>query len=172
MKDCDNKPYTIEHVLDLDVDDLASIPDYFLAVRTIEDPSTGTTIATPVRVPGARVMPTANLANVIAIVTNNEAINIPEGQVRAGHIDVQPGGNIVRYADETHKALFLMVSNYTNGKVLIQSTGFLRIPGGHQYIPATQYYVGDGGTPVTDDASGQKLFIPLDDTTLMINGDF
>lgn len=172
-KDCNcKKPYTVESIHDVDIDDLATIPDYFIGVREVTDPSTGNNIMTPVRIPGARVMPTGNLANVTAIVSNNETIDIPERQVRAGYIDVQPGGNIVKYADETHAAMFLMVSNYTNGKVLIQSNGFLTIPNGHQYIPATQYFVGESGTPVTDNASGQKLFIPLDDTTLMINGDF
>lgn len=174
MKDCNcnSKNFTITHVSELDIDDLATIPDYFLGIRTLESGTDGNTIYTPVRVPGARVMPTGNLANITAIATNNDAINIPEGQVRTGYIDVQPGGNIVRYADENHAAMFLMVGNYTNGKVLIQSTGFLSIPNGHQYIVAQQYYRGENGEPVTDNTSGQKLFMPLDDTTLMINGEF
>lgn len=158
--------------MDLDVDDLATIPDYFLGMRVLNDPSTGTTIASPVRIPGERVMPTGNLANVVALVTNNTSVSVPENQVRAGYIDVQPGGNIIRYADASNTARFLMVSDYTDGKVLVQSTGFLTIPAGHQYIVNSQYYVGDNGEPVTDSTSGQKLFIPLSDTILMVNGDF
>lgn len=171
---CDNKnkPYTITPAAELDIDDLATIPDYFLAIRSLEDPSDGNTIYTPVRVPGARVMPTGNLANVIALETNNTELNIPENQVRAGYIDVQPGGNVMRLADSSHRALFLMLGEYTNGKMLIQSTGFLHINGGHQYIPGAQYYVGDNGEPVTDSTSEQKLFIPLNDTVLLVNGDF
>ena len=171
MTEC-NKPYTIVGANELDIDDLATIPDYFLGMRELEDESTGSTIITPVRVPGARVMPTGNLANVVALTTNNTSINIPENQVRAGYIDVQPGGNIVRYASSSHKARFLMVSNYTDGKVLIQGTGYLTIPAGHQYVPDQQYYTGANGEPVTDSASGQKLFVPLSDTVLSINGDF
>lgn len=149
---------------EMDIDDLATIPDYFFGMREIDGE------LSPVRIPGARVMPTANLANVTALPTNNEAINIPENQVRAGYIDVQPGGNIVRYADETHRAMFLMVGNYTNGKVLIQSTGFLAIPGGHNYITATDYWLGENGEPVTDKTiTGQHLFVPLDDHTLSID---
>lgn len=170
--ECGKKPYTVEHILDTDIDDLATIPDFFIGVRTIEDPSTGAVKATPVRVPGARVMPTGNLANVTAITTNNDSLVVPENQVRAGYIDVQPGGNIMRLADADNKAQFIMIKNYTNGKMLIQTTGFLNIPAGHSYISGTQYYVGENGEPVTDDASGQKLFIPLDDYTLNINGDF
>lgn len=170
--ECNKKPYTVEHILDTDIDDLATIPDFFIGVRAIEDPSTGATIATPVRVPGARVMPTGNLANVTALVTNNDSLVVPENQVRAGYIDIQPGGNVMRLTDATHPAMFLMIKNYTNGKMLIQTTGFLNIPAGHSYISGTQYYVGENGEPVTDSTSGQKLFIPLDDYTLNINGEF
>ena len=172
MKEC-NKPYTITHIADLDIDDLATIPDYFLGIRAVESPTDGTTIYTPVRVPGARVMPTGNLANVTAMPTNNTALEVPENQVLAGYYDAQPGANVMRLADSTHPAMFLMIGKYTNGKMLIQTTGFLTIPAGHQYIPLTQYYLGENGEPVTDSTiTGQKLFIPLDDYTLNVNGSF
>lgn len=169
---CNKKPYTVESIHNVDIDDLATVPDYFIGAREIEDPQTGTSKITPVRVPGARVMPTGNLANVAAVVTNNTQISVPEGQVRAGYIDTQPGGNIMRYADGTHRAMFLMIGDYTNGKMLVQFTGFLNIPNGHQYITGMQYYLGENGEPVTDSASGQKLFMPIDDTLIMVNGDF
>lgn len=172
MTEC-KKPYTITHVSELDIDDLATIPDYFLGVRAVEDESDGNTTYTPVRVPGARVMPTGNLANVIALDTNNTALEIPEGQVLGGYYDVQPGGNVMRLADDTHAAQFLMIGNYTNGKMLVQTTGFLTINSGHQYIIGQQYYLGENGQPVTDSAvTGQKLFIPLNEYVLNINGEF
>ena len=172
MSQCE-KPYTITHVADLDIDDLATIPDYFLGVRAVESPSDGNTIFTPVRVPGARVMPTGNLANVTAVATNNEELVIPDNQVRGGYIDPQPTGNIMRLAGTTDAAIFLMVKNYTNNKMLIQSTGFLTFPTAHQYLVAQQYYLGEYGEPVTDNTvTGQKLFIPVDEYTLMINGEF
>lgn len=165
-----NKPYTITHIADLDIDDLATIPDYFLGIRAVESTADGNTIYTPVRIPGARVMPTGNLANVTALVSNNTALEIPENQVLAGYYDAQPGGNIMKLADSTHSAMFLMIGNYTNGKILAQATGFLTFPQGHQYIPLQQYYLGDNGQPVTDSSiTGQKLFFVLDDYTLMIN---
>lgn len=170
---CDKKPYTITSINDLDIDDLATVPDFFLGIRTLEDPSDGSITSTPVRVPGLRVMPTGNLANVVALVTNNEALVVPDGQVRAGYMDVQPGGNIMKLADTTHQAMFLMVKNYVNGKMLVQSTGFLSIPEGHNYIVGTQYYAGENGEPVTDSTvTGQKLFMPLDNYLLNVNGDF
>lgn len=172
MNKC-NTPYSTIHASELDVDDLATIPDYFLAIRTLTDGETGNTIYSPVRVPGQRVMPTGNLANVIALATNNTAIEVPENQVLAGYLDVQPGGNMVKLAGESNAAQFLLVGNYTNGKVLIQSTGFLNIPAGHTYIPGTQYYLGGNGEPTTDSSvTGQKLFLPLDDYYLMINAEF
>ena len=172
MKEC-NKPYTITSVADLDIDDLATTPDYFLGIRAVESPTDGSTIYTPVRVPGARVMPTGNLANVTALTSNNQALEIPEKQVLGGYYDAQPGGNIMKLADSTHAAQFLMIGNYTNGKVLVQATGFLTFPQGHQYIPLQQYYLGDDGQPVTDSSvTGQKLFFVLDDYTLNVNGSF
>lgn len=165
------KPYTITHFADLDIDDLATIPDYFLGARAVS--TDGNTIYTPVRVPGARVMPTGNLANVVALTSNNPTLDIPEKQVLAGYYNSQPGGNIMSLADTTHPAMFLMIGNYANGKILAQTTGFLTFPQGHQYIPLQQYYLGDNGQPVTDGTiTGQKLFIPLDEYTLNINGSF
>lgn len=167
------KPYTITHVADLDIDDLATIPDYFLGIRAVESPTDGNVIYTPVRVPGARVMPTGNLANVTALTSNNPALEIPEKQILAGYYDAQPGGNIMKLADSTHAAMFMMIGNYANGKILVQANGFLTFPQGHDYIPLQQYYLGDNGQPVTDSTvTGQKLFFTLDDNTLNINGDF
>lgn len=170
---CNKKPFTTVSIHDVDVDDLATTPDYFLGVREVEDATTGTSVMTPVRIPGARVMPTANLANVIALVTNSTSLEIPEGQILAGYYDAQPGGNVMKLADATHPAQFMMIKNYTNGKMLVQATGFLNMPKGHGYIPLTQYYLGEDGQPVTDSTvTGQKLFFVLDDETLNINGGF
>lgn len=172
MNSCE-KPYTITHISEVDIDNIATIPDYFIGIRAIEDPSDGNTVLTPVRVPGERVMPTGNLANVTALPKNNSALVIPEHQVRAGYIDVQPGGNIMNLADENHAAQFMMIGDYSNGTMLIQTTGFLYIPNGHQYLVGTQYYLGEDGEPVTDSTvTGQKLFRPLSDSILNINGEF
>lgn len=170
MSRCDKKPYEIEYIGDVDIDDLATAPDYFIGIRSLTNGETGNTVYTPVRIPGARVMPTGNLSNVVAIDANNTAITVPEKQIRAGYIDVQPGGNIMKYADENNPAMFMIVAPYTNGKYLIQTTGFLRIDGGHQYLIGQQYYLGASGEPVTDPSiTGQKLFVPIDDYILNIN---
>lgn len=172
MTEC-KKPYEIVGADELDIDDLASTPDYFLGIREVTDPTDGNTILSPVRVPGSRVIPTGSLQNVVAIETNNTSLEVPEGQVLAGYIDVQPGGNVVRLADSNHSAEFLMLGKYADSKMLIQTTGFLSVPGGHEYVVGTDYYLGDDGQPVTDSTvTGQKLFRPLSDTVLSVNGDF
>ena len=173
MNNCDSKNFTITHISEVDIDDLSTIPDYFFGIRAVESPSDGNTIYTPVRIPGERVMPTGNLANVVALTSNNPTLEIPKNQVLAGYFNAQPGGNIMMLAESAHPAMFIMIGNYTNGKILVQTTGFLTIPAGHQYIPLQQYYLGENGQPVTDSTiTGQKLFIPLDEYTLNINGDF
>lgn len=170
---CKNKPVTTEYVLDLDVDDLATPPDFFMATRVINDPASGATIATPELVPGEKVMPTGNRSNVIALDTNNTALEVPEGQVLAGYYDYQPGGSIMSLADSTHPAQFLMLGKYTDGKMLVQASGFLTFPNGHQYIAGQQYWLGDNGQPVTDSTvTGQKLFYALTDKVLNVNGEF
>lgn len=174
MKDCNcnSKNYTITSIHDIDIDDLSTPVDYIIGVREVEDPSTGVNIMTPVRVPGQKIWPTGN-SNVIALDTNNSALEVPEGQVLAGYYDYQPGGAIMSLADSTHSAQFLMLGKYTDGKMLVQANGFLTFPNGHQYIPGQQYYLGDDGQPVTDSSiTGQELFYALTDKVLNINGEF
>lgn len=167
---CNNKPYTIQSIHDVDIDDLATLPDYLIGVREVEDASTGTSIMSPVRVPTEKIAPNGNLANVIALDTNNSALEVPERQVLAGYYDYQPGGAIMSLADSTHPAQFLMLGKYTDGKMLVQANGFLTFPNGHQFIPGQQYYLGDEGQPVT--SGTQKLFYAVTDKVLNINGDF
>lgn len=175
MKDCNcnSKNYTITSIHDVDVDDLTTLPDYLIGVREVEDPSTGNSIMTPVRVPTEKIAPNGNLANVIALDANNSALEVPEGQVLAGRYDYQPGGAIMSLADSTHPAQFLMLGKYTDGKMLVQASGFLTFPNGHQYIAGEQYYLSDNGQPVTDSTiTGQKLFYALTDKILNVNGEF
>lgn len=170
MTQCNNKPFETLHVSETDIDDLATPVDYFIGIRAVESATDGNTIYTPVRVPGEKVTPTGSLQNVVALDTNNSSLEIPEGQVLAGYYDLQPGGNIMQLADSTHAAQFLMISNYTSGKMLVQTTGFLTIPSGHSYIPLADYWLGDNGQPVTDDSiTGQHLFLALDSHTLIVN---
>lgn len=166
--DC-NRPVKTINIADVAIDNFATLPDYFLAERDKEDTTTGNTARTPVRVPSARLFPNANNDNVTGIEINNSAITVPENQVRAGYVANEPGANIIRYADASHPAVFLMLGEYTDNVMRIQNTGFVNIPEGHQYLVGATYYVGTNGEPVTDASiTGQKLFKPLSDTKLAV----
>lgn len=167
--DCNPKVKTI-NIGDVAVDNLATLPDYILAERDVEDPSTGNVVRTPVRVPSTALFPNANNDNVIALAINNVAIEVPENQVRAGYIKNEVGANTMQYAGTDNAAVFLMLGTYADGLMRVQNTGFINIPGRHQYIVGAQYYLGENGEPVTDSTvTGQKLFIPVSDTKLAVN---
>lgn len=168
---CNNKVETV-NIGDIAVDSLATLPDYFLAERDVTDDATGVIKRTPVRVPSAKIFPNANNDNVIGLAVNNIAITVPENQVRAGYISNEPGALVMKYADASHHADFLMLGLHTDNIMRVQNTGFVIIPEGHQYIPGAQYYLGDNGEPVTDSTiTGQKLFKPQSSTVLAVNMD-
>ena len=166
--DC-NRPVKTINIADVAIDNFATLPNYFLAEHDIMDKSTGNTVRTLVRVPSGKIFPNANNDNVTDIEINNSAITVPENQVRAGYVANEPGANIMRYADASHPAVFLMLGEYTDNVMRIQNTGFVNIPEGHQYLVGATYYVGTNGEPVTDASiTGQKLFKPLSDTKLAV----
>lgn len=168
---CNNK-VEVKNIGDVAIDTLASLPDYLLGERDVENESTGVIKRTPVRVPSAKLFPNANNDNVIGLAVNNTAITVPDNQVRAGYVENGVGANIMKYADASHKAVFLMLGLHTDNIMRVQNTGFINIPDGHSYIVDAQYYVGENGEPVTDNTiTGQKLFIPVSSTVLAVNMD-
>lgn len=166
---CNNKVETV-NIADVAIDTLVSLPDYFLAERDILDQASGNVKRTPVRVPSATLFPNANNDNVIGLEVNNAAIVVPENQVRAGYISNEPGALVMKYADASHAAMFLMLGLHVDNIMRVQNTGFVNIPEGHTYVVGAQYYLGDNGEPVTDSTiTGQKLFIPISNTKLAVN---
>ena len=166
---CNNKVETV-NIADVAIDTLASLPDYFLAERDILDQASGNVKRTPVRVPSATLFPNANNDNVIGLEVNNAIITVPENQVRAGYISNEPGALVMKYADASHAAMFLMLGLHVDNIMRIQNTGFVNIPEGHSYVVGAQYYLGNNGEPVTDSTiTGQKLFIPISNTKLAVN---
>lgn len=165
---CNNRVETV-NIADVAIDTLASLPDYFLAERDILDQASGNVKRTPVRVPSATLFPNVNNDNVIGLAINNLAITVPEKQVRAGYISNEPGALVMKYADTSHPAVFLMLGLHTDNIMRVQNTGFVNIPEGHSYIVGAQYYLGADGEPVTDSTiTGQKLFVPLSSTVLAV----
>lgn len=167
---CNNNKVKTVKVADIAIDNLASLPDYILAERDLLDESTGETKRTLVREPADKLFPTANNDNVIGMEINNTAITVPAGQVRAGYIKNEVGLNTMQYAGKSHAAVFLMLGLHTDGIMRIQNSGFVNIPEKHSYIVDSQYYLGEDGEPTTDSTvTGQKLFIPISDTKLVVN---
>lgn len=157
------------NIADVAIDSLVSLPDYFLAERDVADEATGNIVRTPVRVPAKKIFPNASQDNVIGLEINNTAITVPEGQVRAGYIASRPGACIMNYADNQHKAVFLMLGTYVDNVMRVQNCGFVNIPEGHRYTVGETYYLGENGEPVTDSTiTGQKLFIPVSNTRLAV----
>lgn len=167
--DC-NRPIKTEYIADVPIDTLANLPDYILAERDVEDPTTGNIARTLVRVPAQKLFPQGNYANIAAIQTNNTAITVPDNEVRAGYVANEGSANVVKYADADHKPMFLMLG-FSTDLLLVQNTGIVNILEGHDYIIGAQYYASADGTgePVTDATSGQKLFVPISTTQLTIN---
>ena len=163
------KSYEVQYLGDLPIDDLDNIADYFLAERDVLDPATGNTVRSIVRVPGKKLFPNANMDNIITLTANNHSITVPENQVRAVYVANENNSAVMHYATKEHPATMLAVGTMGD-YILAQASGFVNIPEGHGLIISAQYYVGNNGEPVTDSTiTGQKLFIPVSSTKLLIN---
>lgn len=165
---CKDGAVQTQYLRDVPYDTLESLPDYFLAERDLEDELTGETRATLTRVPAGKLFPMANADNVFALAPNNDTLEIPERQVRAGLVANLVSSTQVQLAGTDNPAMFLLIGKLVD-MVLAQSTGVINMPAGHDYVIAAQYYTGEGGVPTTDSASGQKLFIPISRTQLLVN---
>lgn len=165
---CKDNAVQTQYLRDVPYDTLESLPDYILAERDIEDQVTGEIKATLTRVPAGKLFPAANADNLFALAPNNDALEIPERQVRAGLVASLVSSTQVQLADIDNPAMFILVGKLVD-MVLAQNCGVINMPAGHDYVLCAQYYVGEGGVPTTDNASGQKLFIPISRTQLLIN---
>lgn len=169
MANC-NKPLETAYIGDLPIDTLDSIPDYLLAERDVNDPTTGKTIRSLTRVPGGRLFGGGTFDNVTTLEPNN-TITIGENQVVAGRVVNNGSYTTVEPADGTNGVDFLIIGNLGD-LVMIQSTGFVKFPNGHKYLPGQVYYAGENGIPTTSDESGVRLFKALSSTTIEIQLSF
>ena len=163
--DC-KKPIETMYIGDVAIDTLDSVPDYILAERDVVDPNTNKTTRSMVRVPGQKLFGSGNLDNVTTIEPNN-TISVPENQVLAGKIVNNGSYNTVELAGTSDEVDFLIVGKLTEQQLLIQNTGFVYFPNGHQYIVGQTYYSGANGVPTTA-TGGRKLFKPISTTKLAI----
>lgn len=168
---CDkNKKIESTYIGDLALDLIETLPDEMLAVRNVTEPDTGVVVRSLVRVPSGRLFPNGTMANIFPLVANNPDIVIPERQVRAGLVKNLVSSTQVQYADAENPAMFLMVGTLAD-MLLCQANGVVNLPNGHDYVISQQYYTStDGsGEPTTSPDSGQRLFIPISRTQLLIN---
>ncbi len=160
----------VQDINDVEIDNLASAPDYFLGVRSVVDPHSGDMVDIAVRVPGEKVMPNGNNDNIFSLETLNPALNVPEGQVLPCYLQNNVARTRIMPADANHPADFLVLK--VDGELAYcQSVSLAWIPSGHDYeVYGAQYYLGNDGTPVTDSTqTGQKLFKPINKYQLLIN---
>lgn len=167
------KDIEVQDISQVPIDTIPSLPQYILTERDVEDELSGDIVRTLTRTPIGRLFPNGNMDNVFAVSANNEEIDFSEWKVAPGYIKNFGTYYGVQYADEENPAIFLMVGavDEANGKqILAQSCGVVNIPAGHDYVIGAQYYTSaDGsGIPVTDSATGQKLFIPISKTQLLL----
>ena len=160
------KPVHALDITEFPVDTLEALPDYILGERDVIDPKTEESVPTLERIPSAKLFPAGNMANIFPL-DDNSAITISENQVLAGRISAVGNTYTTELADATHKAEFLIIGRQAD-QILAQATGIISIPNGHDYVIGAQYYTGANGEPVTDSASGDKLFIPVTNTKLLI----
>lgn len=165
MENC-NKPIQTTYIGEIAIDTLDSIPDYMLAERDVVDSNTGKTIRSMVRVPAAKLFGGGTMDNVTTIEPNN-TITVPEKQVLAGRVVNNGGYNTVELTTATSTPDFLIVGKLGD-LLLIQNTGFVYIPEGHEYIVGQTYYSGANGLPTTATTSGHKLFKAISSTKLAI----
>lgn len=163
------KNIQIQDIADVPIDNIESVPDYFITERDIVDPSTGNTIRSFTRTPGAKILPNGTLDNVVAFEANNTGLVIPEGQVRGVRVVNAGSAYTMQYADTTNAPVMIAIGVTAGNLVLCQNCGFINIPNGHEYIVGQQYYQDDDGEPTTDPTSGFKLFIPVSNTRLAVN---
>lgn len=165
---CSHKNLETQYIGDLPIDSLTDLPEYLLAERDVEDELSGDTVRSLVRIPTNRIAPNGNLDNIFAVVANNDDLTVEKGQVKAVAVAQVNSTYSVVPASDDHPTMFIMVGR-DDKVVLAQNCGVINILCGHDYVLLAQYYRGEDGEPTTDSTSGEKLFIPISKTQLLIN---
>lgn len=167
---CSN-PMEVQEVCDLPIDNLASQPDYLLAVRAVLDESTGKVKHAITRVPTNLLIPNGNLANQFTLDGNNPTLleQITDGQVIPAYVANEGASNVVYAAGRGHAAQFLIVGRIGD-LLLCQNAGVAIMLSGTEYIVGATYYLANNAGEVTTDATqtGQKLFTVFSNTKLGI----
>lgn len=165
-----DKQIETQYIGSVPIDNLEDLPEYLLAERDVKDELSDDIVRSLVRIPTLRIAPNGNLDNVFAVVANNDSLEIPDGQVRAGTVVNLGSSYAVNYDDADNPALFIMTEK-DGSRVLAQNCGVINILEGHDYALLQDYWASadSTGEPVTDSASGIHLFTPISKTQLLVN---
>lgn len=159
----------VQELADLPIDNLASLPDYVLTERDVLDDTTGKTYHSITRTPTSRLFPNGTMANTFTLDGNNPTIQPQPGQPIPAYIQNEGTSNVVYPANGTHPAQFFVVG-MVGDLLLCQNSSVINTLEGNQYIVGAQYYLAtNGGVTTSSTQTGQKLFIPLSQTKLLIN---
>lgn len=160
----------VQELCDLPIDDLESVPNYFLVERDVVDQSTGNILHSIARLPGSRVLPTGNLDNVFTLNPNNPDLTVPEGQVIPCYVANEGTQNVVYPAGKNHQAQFFAIGTYGD-LLLCQACGIINVLAGTEYIVGQPYYLATENGQVTTSSTqtGQYLFTPISQTKLLLN---
>lgn len=164
---------------DVPIYDQPTLPDGAKLIMFVDEDNFdyGGTISVAYRLPLSRVIPSSAYSGLTySLNDDNAGISIPDQTVVPGYVEAfEPYGlNRAQASSETSKAQFLIVGTDQNidNNYILQSTGFYRFPTTHNYVIGQQYYLSDsapgGVTTVPPSPIAQKLFIPVDQSTIRI----
>lgn len=160
------KPLETVYLGDLPVDTLSSLPSYMLAERDVADKNTGKVVRSITRVPAERLFGGGTFDGQTVIEPNNE-IEVQEAQPLGARVVNNGNYNTVELSNIGQPVDFLIIRKMGT-MLVIQASGFVYYPEGHQFIVGQDYYLSDSGLPTTDPTSGVKLFKPISSTKLVI----
>lgn len=160
----------VTDVSELPIDNLESLPDELLALRTIiSQDGSGDTQTVFTRVPTSRLIPEGNMDNLFSLDTNNPSLVVNEGQPVPAYVSNEGNRLVVMPASKQHHAQFLVI-RVDDDRAICQNCGVINYLGGVRYNAGSQYYLGENGEPTTDPSqTGQKLFVVLSKTKLGVN---
>lgn len=161
----------VRYIPDLPIDTKSEVPDYFMTVKYIPDPTDNSIKSTFALVPGSSILPNGNLANQFFLPTNNDTLTVGQGQVLPAYVAMQGVTATILPADATHPATCI-VTAIKDGMATCQNIGPVNMLGGHAYgNPGTVYYRSSTPGEFTTDKTqtGQYMFSVLSRTQLLLN---
>lgn len=157
----------VQDISELPIDNLESLPDYLIAVRSIvSQDGSGDVYNTFTKIPTTRLVPEGNMDNLFALDANNPELSVEEGQPLPAYVSNEGNRLVVLPANANHKAQFLVI-RIEGDMAICQNCGVIYTLGGNRYNSGSTYYLASEGGVTTDPSqTGQKLFTCFGKTKL------